>query len=51
MKHIKKFVFPFLLLLIAVFLKYFIQKYELTRYEYFETFNMLGSILLIVSLV
>jgi len=50
MRHIKKFIFPFLLLLIALFSKYFIEKYELTGNEHFETFNMLGSVLLIVSL-
>ncbi len=50
MKHVKKFIFPFLLLLAAVFSKYFIEKYELTGNEHFETFNMLGSVLLIVSL-
>jgi small-conductance mechanosensitive channel len=50
MKHVKKFIFPFLLLLTAVFSKYFIEKYELAGNEHFETFNMLGSVLLIVSL-
>lgn len=50
MKHVKKFILPFLLLLIALFSKYFIEKYELTGNEHFETFNMLGSVLLIVSL-
>lgn len=50
MKHVKKFILPFLLLLLAVFSKYFIEKYELIGNEHFETFNMLGSVLLIVSL-
>lgn len=50
MKHGIKFIFPFFLLLIAVFSKYFIEKYELTGNEHFETFNMLGSVLLIVGL-
>jgi small-conductance mechanosensitive channel len=50
MKYVKKFIFPFFLLLVALFSKYFIEKYELTGNEHFETFNMLGSVFLIVSL-
>ncbi|MCA1758787.1 MAG: hypothetical protein LC658_03375, partial [Bacteroidales bacterium] len=50
MSHVKRFVFPFFLLLIALFFKYFIEKYDLVDADFFDTFNILGSILLIVAL-
>ncbi len=50
MKKLKKFILPFLLLLIAIFIKYFIEKYELADPDYYGFYSISGSILLIVSL-
>lgn len=50
MRHVKRFVIPFFLLLVALFFKYFVEKYRLVDADYFNTFSMLGSILLIVAL-
>jgi small-conductance mechanosensitive channel len=50
MKSIKKFIIPVLLLLVALFFKFFIEKYELTSPQMFKTFSTLGSVLLIVSI-
>ncbi len=50
MKYIKRFVIPFILLLISLFLKYFLEKYEFVSAESFESFDILGSILLIISM-
>ena len=50
MRHVKRFIFPFFLRLIALFFNYFIEKYHLVDVDLFDTFNMLGSILLIVAL-
>ncbi|HKI89532.1 MAG TPA: mechanosensitive ion channel domain-containing protein, partial [Draconibacterium sp.] len=50
MRHIKRFVLPFILLLISVFLKYFLKKYDVfdpTAINFFETF---GAVFLIVSM-
>jgi small-conductance mechanosensitive channel len=50
MKHIKKFIIPFILFLASLFSKYFIEKYELADPELFESFNLIGSVLLIVGM-
>lgn len=50
MKHVKRFLIPFFLLLVALFFKYFVEKYGLVDADFFDTFSMLGSILLIVAL-
>lgn len=50
MKHIKKFIIPFILFLASLFSKYFIEKYELADPELFESFNLMGSVLLIVGM-
>jgi small-conductance mechanosensitive channel len=50
MRHIKRFILPFLLLLISLFLKYLLERYELTDPSYFVFFDTLGSIFLIVAL-
>ena len=47
MKHLKRFILPVLLLLFSVFLKYFLEKYNLVREESYPIFDILGSILLI----
>lgn len=50
MRHAKRFLIPFFLLLIALFFKYFVEKYSLVDADYFKSFSILGSILLIVAL-
>ncbi|WP_297094273.1 mechanosensitive ion channel domain-containing protein [uncultured Draconibacterium sp.] len=50
MKRIIKFIFPFLLLLIAVFFLIFIEDHELVSPDYYNFFKKTGSILLIVSI-
>lgn len=50
MRRIKKFVIPVGLFLTSLFFKYFIEKYSLSDPEYFEVFNITGSILFIGSL-
>jgi len=50
MKYIKKFIIPFLLLLLAFFFKIFVTKYGLIDEEYFDVTQRIGSILLIVCL-
>lgn len=50
MRHLKRFILPFLLLLISLFLKYLFEKYELTEPAYVGFFETLGSVFLIVAL-
>jgi len=50
MRNIKRFIVPFVLLLLSLFLKYFIKKFELVNSEFYEFYNVLGSILLIISI-
>ncbi|MEZ5104212.1 MAG: mechanosensitive ion channel [Draconibacterium sp.] len=50
MKYLKKFIIPFLLLLLALFFKIFVTKYELIDEEYSDVTQRIGSILLIVCL-
>nr|WP_319510875.1 mechanosensitive ion channel domain-containing protein [uncultured Draconibacterium sp.] len=50
MKRIIKFIIPFCLLLLAVFLKIFVEKRELVDPDWFDTFDKIGSILLIISI-
>ncbi len=50
MRHIKRYILPVFLLLVSVFLKYFIKKYELAGTEYFNFFETTGSVLLIISI-
>ena len=50
MKNIKRFIIPTLLLLIAVFLKYFIENSNFIHEGFVDSFDRLGSIMLIVSL-
>lgn len=50
MKKIVKFIIPFLLLLIALFFKIFIEKYDLVADDWYDFFNKTGSILLILSI-
>lgn len=50
MKHFKRFILPIILLLIAVFLKYFIEKYDFTYEESYPIFDKIGSILMISSI-
>jgi small-conductance mechanosensitive channel len=50
MRYIKRYFIPFLILLIALFFKYLIKKFELVNPEFFDSLNMLGSVLLIVSM-
>ncbi|WP_163322456.1 mechanosensitive ion channel family protein [Draconibacterium mangrovi] len=50
MKKIIKFIVPFLLLLLAVYFKLFVEKSELVSADWSNFFNKAGSILLIVSI-
>lgn len=50
MRYIKRYIIPFLILLIALFFKYLIKKVELVNPEFFDSLNMVGSVLLIVSM-
>jgi len=50
MRHTKRFILPVILLLISLFLKYFLEKYELAGLTYLNFFETLDSVLLIISL-
>lgn len=50
MKNSKRFVLPFVLLMTALFFKYFMEKYELSDPNFYNFFSVSGSVLLIVSL-
>ena len=50
MRHFKRFVLPVFFLLLALFFKYFVEKYELSEDEYFQVFDIFGSVLLIISI-
>ena len=47
---IKRFVFPFMLLLVALFFSIAIKKFELVAENYIDFFQTVGSVLLIISL-
>ncbi|MCG6191319.1 mechanosensitive ion channel family protein [Maribellus maritimus] len=49
MRHIKRFILPVFLLLVSVFFKYFIGKYDWFNADDLEIIQTLGSVLLIVS--
>ena len=50
MKRFIKFIIPFLLLLLAVYFKIFVEKRDLVDPEWFDSFDKIGSILLIISI-
>jgi small-conductance mechanosensitive channel len=50
MKQIKGFILPFIILLSAMFFKFFMEKFELSHPDYFDFFSTVGSILFITSL-
>jgi len=50
MKHIKRFIIPFFILILSVFFKFFIEKYELASEELYDFFKLSGDVLLIVGL-
>lgn len=50
MKYIKRFIIPFFILLVSVFFKYFIKKYELVSEDFYDFFRLSGDVLLIVGL-
>lgn len=50
MQHIKRFILPFFLVLISLFFKYFLHQNDLISPNYYNFFETLGSVLLIVSL-
>ncbi len=50
MKHLQRFVLPVLLLFAAVFLKYFLRHNNIVREESFSVFDIIGSVLFIVSI-
>lgn len=49
MKHVKRFILPFVLLLTSLFLKYFIEENDIVSADYLYFFETTGSVLLIVS--
>ena len=50
MKYLKRFVIPVLLLLSGIFLRYFLKELDISDKEFADSFERVGSILLIVSL-
>lgn len=50
MKKSVKYIIPVLLLVTSFFLKYFIEKYELSDPDLYEFYDISGSVLLIISL-
>ncbi len=50
MKHLQRFVLPVLLLFAAVFLKYFLRHNNIVGEESFSAFDIIGSVLFIVSI-
>ena len=50
MKNIRRFILPVILLLVSIFLRYFIGKYDISDDDLIVFFEMLGSVLLIGSL-
>lgn len=50
MKKIVKFIIPFFILLLAIFFKVFIEKYELVSDDWYDFFDRTGSIFLILSI-
>ncbi|WP_167616470.1 mechanosensitive ion channel family protein [Maribellus sediminis] len=50
MKHLKRFILPVFLLLISVFLKYFLEKYDFTIEASYPVFDKIGSILMITGI-
>lgn len=50
MRHVKRFVLPVFFLLLSLFFKYFIEKYKIVDTDYSYAFNIVGSVLLIISI-
>jgi small-conductance mechanosensitive channel len=50
MKYFKRFVLPIFLLLSGIFLKYFLKEFDILNEEFISSLELVGSILLIVSL-
>ncbi|MFW6259555.1 MAG: mechanosensitive ion channel family protein, partial [Tangfeifania sp.] len=50
MKYLRRFVIPVLLLLSGIFLRYFLKKLDISDEAFLNSFEQLGSILLIISL-
>lgn len=50
MRKIQRFIIPLILLLLALFLKYFIKEFEQVNTEQYGFYSILGSVLLIISL-
>lgn len=50
MKYIKRFIIPVFLLLAGIFFKYFIRNMDLADENFFDLFDRIGSMLLIISL-
>ncbi len=50
MKNFKRFILPIAVLLISIFSKFIVGKFDIFQAEFDNFFNMLGSVLLIVSL-
>jgi small-conductance mechanosensitive channel len=50
MKNLKRFILPVIVFLISIFSKYFAEKFDLFHPDFNNFFEMLGSVLLIVSL-
>lgn len=50
MKNYKRYILPVILLIISIFSKYFIGKFDLFNDEILDYFNTLGAVLLIVSM-
>lgn len=49
MKHFKRFIIPVLILLLAVFLRYFLEKYDFTSEKSYPVFHKVGSIFMIIG--
>lgn len=49
MRHIKRFILPFFVLLLSLFFKYGVQEYELVFSNYYDHFDVTGSVLLIIG--
>ncbi len=50
MRHAQRFILPFLFLIISIFLKYFLERYNLIEPDYIDLFKTLGSVFLIISM-
>ena len=50
MHHFKRFVLPVFFLFVALFFKYFIEEYEIIKKDYSDAFDIIGSVMLIISI-